>query len=59
MSREAINLDSWVEESNRRGEEITVYMVNETTKDVVYVAINPGFIAQLMKVGEATNYELR
>jgi len=53
-----IDLRSWVKESNRRNEEIDVYMVNGGTKEVVSVSINPHFIAGLMKWGEQAPYRL-
>ena len=55
---EPVELTSWVKESQRRGEEITAYLVNEKTGEVVFCGINPNFIAGVMKYGETTNHKL-
>lgn len=44
-----MNLESWVEESQRRGEEIVVIPKNKTTKEEVEVTTNPAFIASCAK----------
>ena len=55
---EAIDLPSWVKESQRRGEEITAYLANDKTGEVVFCGINPHFIAGIMKYGETTILKL-
>ena len=55
---EPVELPSWVKESQKRGEEITVYMVNDTTGEVVFCGVNPNFIAGVMRFGETTMLQL-
>ena len=38
-----MNLQSWVEESQRRGEEVVVILRNKTTGEEVELTMNPAF----------------
>ena len=55
---EDLTLSEWVKEGQRRGEQVKVYLVNHTTKEVVACAINPNFIAGIVKTAALTNYKL-
>ena len=39
------NVEAWIIEALRRGEKITVFLRNETTKEEVETSINPMFAA--------------
>ena len=57
-----IELSGWCKESQRRGEKIEVFMVKEARgtndQEVVQIAINPNFLAGLLKVGALTTRTL-
>ena len=55
---EELALSEWVKEAHRRKEQVKVYLVNHTTKEVVAVSINPNFIADIVKTAVLTNYKL-
>lgn len=53
-----LTLSEWVKEAQHRKEQVKVYLVNHTTKEVVAVSINPNFIAGIVKTAVLTNYHL-
>ena len=54
---EKIDLSSWAKESARRHETIEVYLVKGgDEQEVVQIAINPHFLAGLIKTGELTKH---
>lgn len=50
----AANVEHWVQESRRRGEEVVVLIRNKTTHEVVETKINPVLIAEMTH-----DYEIR
>ena len=58
MTEKIIELTSWIKESVRRGETIETYLVKEggEQQEVVQLAINPHFLAGLLKAGVLTKH---
>ena len=56
---EKIDLVSWAKESKRRNELVETYLVNRNTNEVIFVPINPHFIAGIVKFGLVGEYELK
>lgn len=46
--RRRTKLESWVEESEQRGEDMKVIIRNETTGEEVETNINPSFLASII-----------
>ncbi len=53
-----LTLSEWVKKAQHRNEQVKVYLVNHTSKEVVDVSINPNFIAGIVKTAVLTNYKL-
>lgn len=45
----ATNVEHWVEESRRRGEEVVVIIRNKTTSEEVETEVNPVFLATMAR----------